>query len=206
MKRVAIYVRVSTGKQELRNQILDLKEYVKHQGWQIHEIYTDIVTGKEVKEEKRPGFQKLFLDAHKKKFNIVLFWDLSRFSRAGTLYTLQKLQELRNLKIDFVSYNEPYISSLGQFADIVISIMSTIAKLEREKISERTKAGLRRAIKEGKKVGRPRYAEQLYEAVIKDLKEKELGIRAIARKHKISTGYIYGVIKRGIKTVRRREV
>lgn len=155
MKTVAMYLRVSTEKQELNNQLSDLKAYCRKNDWAVYKEYSDIVTGKEICEDKRPGFTNLFNDAHKRKFDLVLFWDLSRFSRAGTLYTLQKLQELRNLKIDWVSFNEPYISSLGQFSDIVISIMATLAKLEREKISERTKSGLRTAKSNGKSLGRP---------------------------------------------------
>jgi DNA invertase Pin-like site-specific DNA recombinase len=155
MKSTAIYLRVSTGKQELQNQLHDLKDYCKRNRWDIFKIYSDIVTGKEVREHKRPGFEALFQDAHKKKFDIVLFWDLTRFSRAGTLYTLQKLQELKNLGIDWVSYCEQYISSMGQFSDVVVSIMATLAKVEREKISDRTKAGLKTAILKGKIIGRP---------------------------------------------------
>ena len=153
--KTAIYIRISTDKQELKNQARDLQEYCNKQKWEIYKIYEDIVTGKETRESNRPGFANMFREAHQKKFDIVLFWDLSRFSRAGTLFTLQKLQELKNLGINWHSYQEPYISSIGQFSDVVISIMSTLANLEREKISERTKAGLRRAIDEGKKLGRP---------------------------------------------------
>lgn len=155
MKSVAIYVRVSTDKQELNNQINDLTAYCKKNSWKVFKVYSDVVTGKEVKEDRRPGFTGLFQHAHKRLFSVVLFWDLSRFSRAGTLYTLQRLQELKNIGIDWISYSEPYISSLGQFSDIVISIMSTLAKLEREKISDRTKAGLRTARLNGKVIGRP---------------------------------------------------
>jgi putative DNA-invertase from lambdoid prophage Rac len=64
---------------------------------------------------------------------------------------LQKLKELENLKIDWESYQEPYFRSAGQFKDVVLSIISTIAKIEREKISERTKAGLKRAKNVGKR-------------------------------------------------------
>ena len=77
-----------------------------------------------------------------RKFDLVLFWALDRFSRSGTLYTLQKLKELENLGIKWESYTEPYFSSIGEFKDVVLSIMSTLAKMEREKISQRTKAGL----------------------------------------------------------------
>ena len=88
--------------------------------------------------------------------DVVLFWDLSRFSRAGTLHTLQKLKELENLGIDWESYQEPYFKSVGQFKDVVLSVISTIAKMEREKISKRTIAGLVNAKKKGKKLGRPK--------------------------------------------------
>lgn len=192
--KAAIYIRVSTGKQELGNQLRDLREYCNKRNWDIYKVYSDIVTGKETKEEKRTGFSSLFVDAHKKKFSLVLFWDLSRFSRAGTLYTLQKLQELKNNGVDWVSYQEPYISSLGQFADIVISVMSTLAKLEREKISERTKAGLRRAISQGKKLGRPRIPAEERVKVLEMLNEG-FGVREISRALHISPGTVCAMRK-----------
>ena len=138
--KTAIYVRVSTGKQEINNQLTQLKEYCKKSNYEIYKEYIDVISGKEI---SRPNYDKMFQDAYKKLFDLVLFWDLSRFSRAGTLFTLQKLKELENLNIEWESYQEPYFKSVGQFKDVVLSILSTIAKIEREKISERTKAGLK---------------------------------------------------------------
>ena len=106
-------------------------------------------------EESRPEWDRLFLDAHKKRFDVILFRDLSRFSRSGTLYTLQKLKELENLGIGYISYQEPYLNSVGQFRDVVISVLATAAKIECEKISERTKAALYRLEKNGVSLGRP---------------------------------------------------
>lgn len=151
--KVAIYCRVSTDKQELDNQLIQLREYCHKQNYEIFKEYSEIMSGA---KEDRPLFKAMFEDAHKKKFDIVLFWDLSRFSRSGTLYTLQKLQELDKLNIKWHSYQEPYFSSVGQFKDVILSLMATLAKIEREKISERTKAGLERARKEGKVIGRPK--------------------------------------------------
>lgn len=139
MKKVAIYVRVSTNKQEVNNQLIQLRKYCKKSGYEVYKEYIDIISGKET---SRPAYDRMFADAHKKLFDLVLFWDLSRFSRAGTLYTLQKLKELENLGISWESYQEVYFKSVGQFKDVVLSIISTVAKIEREKISERTKAGL----------------------------------------------------------------
>lgn len=151
-RKVAIYVRVSTDKQELQNQIHDLELYAEKSGYEVFKIYQDIMSGKDT---SRPAFMELFEDAHKRLFDIVLFWDISRFSRSGTLYTLQKLKEIENLSMEWESYQEPYFRSAGQFKDVVISIMSTIAKIEREKISERTKSGMRIKKLAGKHIGRP---------------------------------------------------
>lgn len=139
--KVAIYVRVSTGKQELDNQLRELRRFAQNSNWEVVGEYKDVISGK---EEKRRGFDQLFQDAHKKRFDLVLFWDLSRFSRAGTYHTLLKLRELENLEIKWKSYQEKYIDSAGQFKDVVISVMASLAKIEREKISDRTKAGLNR--------------------------------------------------------------
>ena len=148
--KVAIYVRVSTDKQESENQLIELRDYCLSD-YQIFHEYVDVISGK---EDKRPNWDQLFIDAHRRKFDIVLFWDLSRFSRSGTLFTLQKLRELENLGIGYISYQEPYLNTVGQFKEVVISILSTIAKIEREQISERTKAGLRRAKINGTTLGR----------------------------------------------------
>ena len=146
-------MRVSTDKQELKNQIRDLTKYCQNLGYDIFKIYKDVTSGKNM---SRPAFIELFEDAHKALFEVIVFWDLSRFSRSGTLYTMQKFKELENLGIDWDSYQEKYFKSAGQFKDIVISIMATLAKLEREKISERTKAGLRIRKRQGIHCGRPK--------------------------------------------------
>lgn len=163
--KVAIYCRVSTDKQEITNQLIQLRAYCQKANYDIFKEYSDIITGKET---SRPAYDVMFQDAHKRLFDIVLFWDLSRFSRAGTLHTLQKLKELENLGINWESYQEPYLKSVGQFKDVVLSVLSTLAKIEREKISERTKAGLARARIKGSAIGkrgkdkRPRNREGYY--------------------------------------------
>ncbi len=146
--KVALYARVSTTKQEALNQLIQLREYVIKCGWDVYREYVDIISGK---EESRPSFNQMFLDAHKKRFDVLLFWSIDRFSRSGTLYTLQKLKELSNLGIKWHSFQEPYFSSVGEFSDVIISIMATLAKIERQKISERTKAGLKHAKNVGKR-------------------------------------------------------
>jgi DNA invertase Pin-like site-specific DNA recombinase len=148
----AVYVRVSTTKQEAENQLIQLHDYCQKSGHEVYRDYVDIITGE---KDSRPDYDSLFSDAHKKLYGLVLFWDLSRFSRSGTLFTLQKLKELENLGIEWESYTEPYLKTTGQFKDVVISIISTLAKIQRQQISDRTKAGLQRLKLEGKVLGRP---------------------------------------------------
>jgi DNA invertase Pin-like site-specific DNA recombinase len=149
--RVCLYVRVSTDKQEVDNQLIQLRAFCKAKGYDVVNEYVDIISGKET---SRVAYDSMFVDAHKRLFDGLVFWDLSRFSRAGTLHTLQKLRELEGCGINWISYSEPYLSSVGDFKDVVLSILSTLAKIEREKISERTKAGLARAKAQGKGVGK----------------------------------------------------
>ena len=151
MLNVVLYVRVSTEKQEAENQLLQLRRYCEKSNYTICKEYIDVITGSST---SRPAYDQMFVDAHKKLFDIVIFWDLSRFSRAGTLYTLQKLKELENCGVDWESYQEPYFKSIGQFKDVVLAVIATVAKAEREKISERTKAGMARARRQGKPIGK----------------------------------------------------
>lgn len=169
MKKIAIYVRVSTDKQEVENQLIQLREFAKKSGWEIYKEYVDIISGT---ASKRSGFDAIFIDAHQKKFDGVLFWSLDRFSRSGTLFTLQKLKELDNNSIFWHSFNDSYISTAGEWKDVIISIMATLAKIERQKISERTKAGLKRVKAKGKRLGRKPLSKYTKDKVIKLLQQK----------------------------------
>jgi len=151
--RVAVYLRVSTDKQETENQAVQLREFAARQNWQIVREYCDVESGSKA---DRVEFKKMFEDASRRKFDLVLFWALDRLSREGVLQTLTYLNRLESYGIGFRSYTEQFFDSCGPFKDAVISIMATLAKQERVKRSERTKAGLARVKASGKSLGRPR--------------------------------------------------
>ena len=193
--QAALYVRVSTSKQEAENQVLQLRPYCEKNDWDVHAEYVDIISGKET---SRPEYDRMFRDAHKLLFDVVVFWDFSRFSRAGTYHTLLKLRELENLGIGWQSYQEPYLSSIGQWKDVVISVLSTVAQAERDKISERTKAGLERARKKGKKLGkRPK---KINFAQVWDEYEKQGSINKASKVLPIGYGTTYRIIIHNIHT------
>ena len=153
--RVALYGRVSKddGRQDTENQLHELREFCKRSGWNVEHEYVDRASGKTA---DRPLFKKMFDDAAKRRFDLVLFWALDRFSREGVLETLNHLQRLSAWGVGWRSYQESYLDSCGPFKDVVVSLMATLAKQERLRISERTKAGLQRARRAGKVLGRPR--------------------------------------------------
>jgi DNA invertase Pin-like site-specific DNA recombinase len=150
----AIYARVSTRDkgQTNDNQLLELRAFAERLGYAVYREYCDQESGA---TSERPQFQQLFLDAHQRRFDAVLFWSLDRFSREGVGETLNHLQRLSAAGVQFKSFTEQYLDSTGVFKDALIAILAAIAKQERVRLSERIKAGQARSTK---KPGRPKLA------------------------------------------------
>lgn len=153
--RIVLYARVSTKDrgQDTRNQLVQLREFAAKQEWAIVREYVDHVSGKTAERQR---FKELMEAAAQREFDLVLFWSLDRFSREGVLETLQHLQRLTSYGVGWKSFTEQYLDSCGVFRDAVLSILATIAKQERIRLSERTIAGLQRARKQGRIGGRPK--------------------------------------------------
>lgn len=154
MTKAALYGRVSTKDkgQDVENQLLQLREYCARQGWTISEEYVDHVSGK---TGDRESFRRLFLDAAKRKFDVVVVWALDRFTREGVLETFQYIRKLTDAGVQFESFTEAHFRTTGPAGELMMAIAAWIAKQERQRISDRTKAGLDRARAAGKKCGRP---------------------------------------------------
>ena len=185
--RVALYSRVSTDRQETENQVVQLREFAAKQGWTIVHEYSDVASGGKA---DRDGLKQMFADASKRQFDLVLFWALDRLSREGVMATLQYLQRLESYGVGFRSYTEQFFDSCGIFKDCVISIMATLARQERIKRSERTKAGLAIARNRGKRLGRPRKVVSNGQVIA--LRQGGASLRAIGK----LTGISYGTVAR----------
>ncbi len=190
IKSVAIYARVSTSKQETQNQLDELRVFADRQGWQIFDEYIDHQSGS---TSERKEFKHLFADAHKRKFDLVLFWALDRFSREGALATLKHLEQLQSYGVGYKSYTEQYFDSAGMFREAIIAIMAALAKQERVRLSERTKAGLARAKSQGKRLGMPPLPQEKIQ-MIKKLRTQGLSYRAIVSKADVSLGSVAKVL------------
>jgi DNA invertase Pin-like site-specific DNA recombinase len=180
---VAIYARVSTDKQDNGNQLEQLREFAARQGWTVAVEYVGTATGSGRKV--RPQFERMLLAASQRKFDLLLFWALDRLGREGIVRTLGYLEQLRAWNIGWRSYTQPFLDTGNEMTNgIVLSVLSAAAQQERITLSERTKAGLQRAKRAGRTLGRRAVSVDL--ANVQRYRADGLGLRAIATKLGIS--------------------
>lgn len=182
--RIAIYGRISTKRQDEMNQLLQLREFVGTQaGWSLEGEYIDKVSGSGKKE--RPQFQQMLTDASRKKFDLLLFWSLDRLSREGIVKTIGYLEQLKGWNVGWRSYTQPFLDTGNDMVTgIVLSVLAAVAKQERITVSERTQAGLARAVKQGRVLGRRPVKVDVHQA--RRLQREGLGLRPIAKRLRIS--------------------
>lgn len=186
--KAAIYARVSTssGKQEVDNQLLQLRAFAASQDWTIAAEYIDHDSGGKA---ARSEFLHLFDDAAKRRFDVVLFWALDRFTREGSYKTLDYLNRLSSYRVSFRSFTEPNLDTTGAFGEMLIAILGAIAKQERARIRERVLAGLGRArtngTRSGNPIGRPRVIVDRDR--VKELRQQGLSWREIGSKLRAGT-------------------
>jgi DNA invertase Pin-like site-specific DNA recombinase len=181
--RVAIYARVSTKDkgQDTENQLYQLRAFAEQHGT-IQQVYTDQESGGKA---ERSEFKELLLEAYQHKFDLVVFWRLDRFSREGALATLRYLKELKDLGVNYKSFTEPYLDSLGPFGDVIVSLLATIAAQDLIKISEHTKAALAKKRAAGVQLGAPSKSVDVI-AQVRRLKASGASNQTIARALKMS--------------------
>ena len=196
MVRVALYSRVSTKDkgQDCENQLRQLRDFAQRLGWDVTHEYVDRKSGK---NSDREQFKAMFTSASRREFDVVLFWSLDRFSREGVLQTLQHLQRLTSYGVGYRSFTEEYLDSCGMFKDAVISILATIAKQERVRLSERVLAGLARARSKGRTGGRPTVVRGDIEAKIVAMRAEGDSLQEIADKLGVSKPTVYRVVGKG---------
>jgi len=151
--RASIYSRVSTQEQQHENQLVALQDWARLRGFQVVEIYH------EQESAWKAGHQRelahLQQDARNRKFDILLVWSLDRLSREGPLAILSLVNTLKMYGVKVLSYQESWTEAPGELADLLYAITGWVARMESQRRSERTKAGLARVKAQGKHLGRP---------------------------------------------------
>lgn len=151
--RTALYLRVSTQEQNTDNQRPALEAWAKQRGFEV------VATYQENESAWKAGHQvelkHLIDNARLHKFDLVLVWALDRLSREGSAAILNIVNTLANYKVKVLSYQESWTEAPGELGELLFAIAGWVAKMESQRRSERTKAGLARVKAQGKRLGRP---------------------------------------------------
>ena len=153
--------------QDPENQLRQLRQWCESVGHELVHEYVDRESGRKGTKDRKQ-FAALFEDARKRKFDCVLFWALDRFTREGMVPTIMHLQRLASHGVGFHSYTEPHLATDNELVrNILLALLASLAKVEAQKISERTRAGMARARAQGKRIGRPSISHKLREKIAK---------------------------------------
>jgi DNA invertase Pin-like site-specific DNA recombinase len=192
MKEAVAYIRVSLEEENPENQEIAIRKYAEENGFVIKGFFKDIgVSGAEPALE-RERFGEMLNFAKDNNINTILLYDLSRLGRDfdDVLATARYLVE-NNFNLFFANQPELNVNDLS-IRKLIFSIIAWAIDFERTQIIKRTKAGLERARKEGKKLGRPRKEVSIKK--IQSYLEKGIHMTDIARLEGVS----YSTIRRRI--------
>jgi DNA invertase Pin-like site-specific DNA recombinase len=143
MKRAALYARVSTDTQTVKNQIRELSQIAEHRGWEVVEIYRDAGVSGAKGREGRPGLDAMLKDACKRKFDVVMAWAIDRLGRS-LIDLLGTIQGLEACGVDLY-LDQQHIDTTTPAGKLMFQITGAFAEFERSMIRKRVRAGLKRA-------------------------------------------------------------
>ena len=192
MTRCAIYSRVSTDDQTTENQLMVLREVAEKRGWNVVAELTDEGISGAKGRDKRKGFDSLIKGAVKKEFDTILVWSVDRLGRS--------LQDLVSFLNDIQSVDcDLYIHQSGidtstPTGKMMFQLVGMFSEFERTLIRQRVVAGQKRAVSQGKHIGRPTKMNPEMEQKIITMKEGGLGVQRIAKSLGVGCGTVYKVL------------
>src|SRR4029453_3834644 len=148
-QRAGIYARVSTVDQTCENQLIELCRYCEARGGQATEYVDAGISGA---KDRRPALDALLTDAKRRRLDVLVCWRLDRLGR-NLRHLVTMLEDLNHVGVAFFSLGEG-IDSTTPAGKLQRHILAALAEFERERIRERIHAGIARAKREGKRLGR----------------------------------------------------
>jgi DNA invertase Pin-like site-specific DNA recombinase len=153
-KRAAIYVRVSTDKQTVENQVTALRQIAERRGWDVVEQYSDAGISGAKGRDGRPGLDQMLKDASRRKFDVIMAWSIDRVGRS-LIDLLGTIQTLEACGVDLY-LDQQSIDTTTPAGKLMFQVCGAFAEFERSMIRQRINAGLKRAVAQGKQLGRPK--------------------------------------------------
>jgi DNA invertase Pin-like site-specific DNA recombinase len=192
MKQVAIYLRVSTSKQETSNQRRELEAVAARSGWEVVKVYEDAGISGAKGRDRRPGLDAMMKAVNAKEFDMVAAWSVDRLGRS-LIDLLSILQGLHEKGIGLFLHQQG-LDTTTSAGKAMFQMLGVFAEFERGIIRDRVNAGLARARANGTKLGRRRVKPSV-EARILELRDAGDGILKIGKKLGIGTSVVQRVFK-----------
>lgn len=190
-KTAALYARVSTDQQTTENQLKELRAVARRMGWKLDGVYVDKGISGAKGREQRPAFNNLLKAAARREFDVIMAWSVDRLGRS-LQHLVSFLGEIHAKGIDLYLHQQG-IDTTTPAGKALFQMCGVFAEFERAMIQERVKAGLARAVSQGKRLGRPRVALSVEQAIRKAGKSGK-GKKRIARDLGVGVGTVQRVL------------
>jgi DNA invertase Pin-like site-specific DNA recombinase len=191
-KRVAIYVRVSTDRQTIENQLRELRQIAERRGWEVVHEYHDAGISGSKGREVRPGLDEMLNDAQRRRFDVVMAWAIDRLGRS-LIDLLGTIQALEACGVDLY-LDQQSIDTTTPAGRLMFQITGAFAEFERSMIRQRVRAGLKRAVEKGSILGRPKIGAELERLIQAQLRAGK-GILATAKELGVGTGTVHRIAR-----------
>ena len=193
MKRAAVYLRVSTQDQTTSNQEHELRQAAERAGWQVVRVYKDHGISGAKGRNGRPAFDTLCRDATKRQFDVVMAWNVDRLGRRSLKDLVAFLSELHALGIDLFLHQQG-LDTTTPAGKAMFQMLGVFAEFEHSIIQERVRAGLQRAKREGKRLGRPPIGDKMAERIRAALAEG-MSVRRTAAKFEVNPSTVQRIAR-----------
>ena len=190
IKRVALYVRVSTDHQSVKNQQIELQAVAERHSWQVVTVFKDQGISGAKGRDQRPGLDKLLQAVARKEFDMVAAWSVDRLGRS-LIDLVGILQEFHAKGVDLYLHQQGLDTSTPS-GRAMFQMLGVFAEFERSMIRERVMAGLARAKAEGTRLGRPATVadDPAKLRAIRAARAAGKSIRTIAREQGVGIGTV----------------
>lgn len=141
MKRVAVYYRVSTKKQDTDSQRHDVEIYLKTLGPISVRVFED--HGVSGTKDDRDGFRPLQDAVAAQEIDMIVVWALDRISRRSS-HAIRTILGWKEAGVEFVPVSQPHLatSAANPFQNTLLAAFADLAELERYGTIKRIKAGI----------------------------------------------------------------
>lgn len=193
-KRVALYLRVSTDDQSLENQRVELHAVARRNGWEVVASYEDNGVSGSTGRDKRPGYDALCRAVTRREIDLVAAWSVCRIGRSLT-HLVSFLEELQAKGVDLYLHVQGLDTSTPA-GRAMFGMLSVFGEFEKSMISERTKAGMARARRAGKRIGRPPKVSPAKATLIVADRRAGESYRRIAKRYGVTDTTVIRVIRK----------